>query len=602
MVAKLLSSSSWDTLSDRQVIVREQMERMGAGDCGSICSFMEGTLPFDSGAIAARRRRMEIRRFKLIASCGTFLEPHNKRLRSLQGHPYTARGVGELPPLCNPEYDFVLRHPVDNDESRRDGHPRQHLRCEGAQAIMRHDTSTPSSIWEVSSPTNSVQNSSSGEDESASSGSGSTSSGSSSMSSDSTSTSLESNEMEGGSIATWTVAATHSNTNITDSSAQKDTSLDNHHTHEERPLHWQVSSAERDQSNLSALPAASSSSSSVDCTAHDQCPPHGMVSVCGRRREMEDAVTAVPAFLSLPCDMVGCNCRRLEPPGFSTFHFFGVYDGHGGSQAAIYCADHLHLTLAEEMKVVINAINSDPGVTAVESWVLQWQKAMSACFLRMDAEIGGVCWRGVQCGKLDGSIKCCAEPIAPETVGSTAVVAVVSSCQLIIANCGDSRAVLSRGGHAIALSHDHKPEREDEMARVEAAGGRVIFWNGYRVLGVLAMSRAIGDRYLKPYVIAEPEVTCTLRTEEDECLILASDGLWDVLSNDVVCDIARKCLSGHRSSSASADPQASSSCNEEIEESPAAVAAALLTKLALARGSGDNISVVVVDLMSAVKR
>jgi len=37
-----------------------------------------------------------------------------------------------------------------------------------------------------------------------------------------------------------------------------------------------------------------------------------------------------------------------------------------------------------------------------------------------------------------------------------------------------------------------QPEREDEMARVEAAGGRVIYWNGYRVLGVLAMSRAIG--------------------------------------------------------------------------------------------------------------
>ncbi|KAL3699215.1 hypothetical protein R1sor_017237 [Riccia sorocarpa] len=63
-----------------------------------------------------------------------------------------------------------------------------------------------------------------------------------------------------------------------------------------------------------------------------------------------------------------------------------------------------------------------------------------------------------------------------------------------------------RRGKLTTLTCHMQPDREDEMARVEAAGGRVIFWNGYRVLGVLAMSKAIGDRYLKPYVIAEPEV------------------------------------------------------------------------------------------------
>lgn len=104
---------------------------------------------------------------------------------------------------------------------------------------------------------------------------------------------------------------------------------------------------------------------------------------------------------------------------------------------------------------------------------------------------------------------------------------------------------------------------------------------------------------MKPFVIAEPEVTCTQRTEEDECLVLASDGLWDVLSNEVVCDIARKCLAGHRRSSIDLNDIPS---NKEIEESPAAVAAALLTKLALARGSSDNISVVVVDLMTVPNR
>ncbi|KAH0926027.1 hypothetical protein HID58_018283 [Brassica napus] len=73
------------------------------------------------------------------------------------------------------------------------------------------------------------------------------------------------------------------------------------------------------------------------------------------------------------------------------------------------------------------------------------------------------------------------------------------------------------------------------MDKIQEAGGRVIYWDGRRVLGVLATSRAIGDNYLKPYVSSEPEVTVTERIEEDEFMILASDGLWDVVTNDAAC-------------------------------------------------------------------
>ncbi|TVU35715.1 hypothetical protein EJB05_17617, partial [Eragrostis curvula] len=132
----------------------------------------------------------------------------------------------------------------------------------------------------------------------------------------------------------------------------------------------------------------------------------------------------------------------------------------------------------------------------------------------------------------------------------------------------------------------YQPERPDELERVEAAGGRVINWNGYRVLGVLATSRSIGDYYLKPYVIAEPEVTVTDRTDKDEFLILASDGLWDVVPNEVACKIARNCLSG----------LAASKYPESVAGSSAADAAGLLVELAMSRGSKDNISVVVVEL------
>lgn len=84
--------------------------------------------------------------------------------------------------------------------------------------------------------------------------------------------------------------------------------------------------------------------------------------------------------------------------------------------------------------------------------------------------------------------------------------ALICSSHIIVANCGDSRAVLYRGKEPMSLSVDHKPNREDEYARIEASGGKVIQWNGHRVFGVLAMSRSIGDRYLKPWIIPEPEV------------------------------------------------------------------------------------------------
>nr|GMC59097.1 protein phosphatase 2C 37-like [Ipomoea batatas] len=83
-----------------------------------------------------------------------------------------------------------------------------------------------------------------------------------------------------------------------------------------------------------------------------------------------------------------------------------------------------------------------------------------------------------------------------DAVGSTAVVAVVTPESIVVSNCGDSRAVLCRNGVAIPLSIDHKPDRPDEVNRIEAAGGRVIYWDGPRVLGVLAMSRAIGMFYI----------------------------------------------------------------------------------------------------------
>lgn len=95
-----------------------------------------------------------------------------------------------------------------------------------------------------------------------------------------------------------------------------------------------------------------------------------------------------------------------------------------------------------------------------------------------------------------------------------------------------------------------------------------------------------GDYYLKPFVTSEPEVTVTNRTETDEFIILATDGLWDVVSNELACRITKRCLNG----------RAARIFPEAVTGRSASEAAAFLAKLAMSRGSKDNISVVVVEL------
>ncbi|KAL8498917.1 hypothetical protein ACS0TY_022037 [Phlomoides rotata] len=233
--------------------------------------------------------------------------------------------------------------------------------------------------------------------------------------------------------------------------------------------------------------------------------------------------------------------------------------------------ERMHSALVEELETIfLNDGNSRDNCEEV------WRRAFTKCFLKVDDEIGGK---------------------APNTVGSTAVVALVCSSHIIVANSGDSRAVLCRGKQPIALSMDHKPNREDEYERIEAAGGKVIQWNGHRVFGVLAMSRSIGDRYLKPWIIPDPEVMVVPRAREDECLVLASDGLWDVMTNEEVCDVARKRIQHWHKT---VGPTLPLEMNDGIH--PASqYAAEYLSKRALHKGSKDNITVVVLDLKARRK-
>ncbi|XVE79523.1 hypothetical protein DITRI_Ditri14bG0065900 [Diplodiscus trichospermus] len=307
-------------------------------------------------------------------------------------------------------------------------------------------------------------------------------------------------------------------------------------------------------------------------------PKFGFASVCGRRRDMEDAIAIHPSFY-----------RHGQDTAAICFHYFGVFDGHGCSHVAMRCRERLHELVKEELE----------GEE-------EWKGAMERSFTRMDEEV--IKWNESMVGA-----NCRCELQSPEcdAVGSTAVVAIVTPDKIVVANCGDSRAVVCRKGKPVPLSSDHKPDRPDELNRIQEAGGRVIYWDGPRVLGVLAMSRAIGDNYLKPYVSCEPEVTITDRTVDDECLILASDGLWDVVSNDTACGVARMCLRGkadllvppcsppRKAEEVAAVGSAMGGGRGGISDKASSDASTLLTKLALARHSTDNVSVIVVDLRRA---
>ncbi|KAI3808038.1 hypothetical protein L1987_23979 [Smallanthus sonchifolius] len=248
----------------------------------------------------------------------------------------------------------------------------------------------------------------------------------------------------------------------------------------------------------------------------DPLPVYGSMSVVGRAREMEDEIS------------VKMNFCRPEINGYRPVHFFGVFDGHGGHQVSALCKENMHVIMEEELMRVKHTAGGLTGGRLEEVW----RTAINRSFERMDDMALTLC----QCDGVE-KFKVCRYHPQLSLVGSTAVVVLLTQEYIIVGNCGDSRAVLCRNGKAVPLSVDHKPDREDERARIEALGSRILYsGNGARVEGVLAMTRAIGDRFLKQVVTSEPECIFIKREADDVSVILGSDGLWDVLSSELSCE------------------------------------------------------------------
>ncbi|KAK4796077.1 hypothetical protein SAY86_028403 [Trapa natans] len=138
--------------------------------------------------------------------------------------------------------------------------------------------------------------------------------------------------------------------------------------------------------------------------------------------------------------------------------------------------------------------------------------------------------------------------------GSTAVTAILINCsKLVVANVGDSRAVISKRGVAKQLSVDHEPNVERQS--IEGRGSFVSRFPGDvpRVDGQLAVSRAFGDKSLKEHLSSEPHVVMEEINDDTELIILASDGLWTVMSNQEAVDLTKNVKDARSAAKVSAE-------------------------------------------------
>lgn len=264
---------------------------------------------------------------------------------------------------------------------------------------------------------------------------------------------------------------------------------------------------------------------------------HGLVwaEACmqGWRSHMEDAYIAQSDFAKMP--------------GWS---YFSILDGHAGKAVANVAAELLPTTV-------------EAFVAPVRFSPRGLMDGVRRAFLRHDKD-------------LERNFD-----VLRDQSGATCTSVLVGPSQIVLVNIGDSRIVMCRGGRPIVCTKDHKPGDEKELSRIQMAGGRVI---NQRVDGGLALSRAFGDFEYKmrsdllqtqQKVTAEPDSIYIRRSPAtDDFLVVACDGLWDVMSNEQACSIVYGFL-------------------KKDNTNPVEICRHLV-RAALDRGSRDNISVLLV--------
>jgi len=265
--------------------------------------------------------------------------------------------------------------------------------------------------------------------------------------------------------------------------------------------------------------------------------PSSVIATKNTRKRMEDRHVVLH---DLKAYLPSALQNKIDP--LEHVSYYAVFDGHAGTDAAAYAAAHLH-----ELLVSSEDYPADPV------------QAFNEAFVTCDRDFVATSKKS----------------------GSTAICALIKGDLLYTAWLGDSQATLVRSGVPIKIVDSHKPNRDDERARVEGLGGSIMHWGTWRVNGQLAVSRAIGDGEYKPYISADPDVTTVVMNGSEEFLIVGCDGLWDTITPEEATDIVFDHL-------------------EEKKEQGGDIEniSAKLATLAKDKGSGDNITIIVVFLKS----
>ncbi|XP_068335846.1 probable protein phosphatase 2C 49 [Pyrus communis] len=202
--------------------------------------------------------------------------------------------------------------------------------------------------------------------------------------------------------------------------------------------------------------------------------------------------------------------------------FYGVFDGHGGPEAAAYVRKNV-------LRLFFEDANFPRTSDVDEIFSEKLENSLRKAFHVVDLALADDC-------------------SVSSSSGTTALTAMIFGRLLMVANAGDCRAVLCRKGEAIDMSQDHRPIYPSERRRIEELGGYVD--DGY-LNGVLSVTRALGDWDMKfprgssSPLIAEPEFRQVVLTEDDEFLIIGCDGIWDVMSSQHAVSLVRRGLRRH---------------------------------------------------------
>ncbi|KAI0769785.1 protein serine/threonine phosphatase 2C [Trametes elegans] len=272
--------------------------------------------------------------------------------------------------------------------------------------------------------------------------------------------------------------------------------------------------------------------------------------------------TSVPEDLAFSCAVTAAKGPRdsmedahlIETPfaGIRGQALFGVFDGHGGKEAAKWSSKHyasclLSVLQQNESGKVIDALNQsfrDVDKRLEEFWEASKGEQHSGCtavvaFIRLEDEKGGQSFVPESYEPLGTSVPGEAKSTRSTRHSKSDEVFVPPADVrrvLYTANVGDARAVLCRNGKGTRLTYDHKASDKKEAQRIENQGGVIL--QG-RVDGTLIPTRALGDSGMNQYVTSAPHTAEIELGKDDELVILACDGLWDVMSDQEAVDLVR---------------------------------------------------------------